>query len=63
MMNILRGWFRFLFHKRSDMAANRLLICSECPFSKWGFCKICGCQLNAKAEVEDESCPKGYWVK
>ena len=37
----------------------RRKICSECS-NGWS-CPICGCQLWAKAAIETETCPKGYW--
>jgi predicted RNA-binding Zn-ribbon protein involved in translation (DUF1610 family) len=37
----------------------RRQICAKC--SNGWTCPICGCQLWAKAAVETEDCPKGYW--
>lgn len=60
---IIQGWWKFLFFKRSELAKERLKICFQCPFRKIVFCGVCGCELHAKAELEDEECPKGYWIK
>lgn len=61
IINIIKGWLKFLFAKRSQMAKDRLVICFECAHRKGIFCGLCGCELHAKAEVEEEECPKGYW--
>lgn len=61
MINIIKGWIRFLFYKRSQMAKDRLLLCSDCRYRKGMFCSKCGCELHAKAEIAEEDCPKGYW--
>lgn len=58
---ILKGWFRFLFAKRSQMAKDRLQICFQCTQRRGVFCGACGCELHAKAEVDEEECPKGLW--
>lgn len=58
---ILKGWFRFMFAKRSHMADKRLAICWECPYRRWHFCGKCGCELHAKAEIEEEKCPLNFW--
>lgn len=61
MINIIKGWLRFLFSKRSRMANRRLKICGECPFKRGIFCGECWCELHAKASLEEEECPKGFW--
>lgn len=43
------------------MADQRLKICLECPFRAGIFCRECGCELHAKAEIPEEYCPKGKW--
>lgn len=59
--NILVGWFRFLFRPKSEMAKARLQICLPCPYRKGRFCGECWCELDAKAEIQEEECPKGNW--
>lgn len=61
VINMIKGWYRLLFAKRSQMAKDRLTICFECTQRKGYFCGVCGCELHAKAEVEEEECPKGKW--
>lgn len=61
---IIKGWYRFLFRKKSAMARARLAICLPCEFRRGRFCSVCWCELDAKAELnkdEDEGCPKNKW--
>ena len=64
LLAIIKGWYRFLFRKKSQMAKIRLSICNDCKFRKGRFCGVCWCELDALAELsEDEGgeCKKGYW--
>lgn len=61
LRSICIGWWRFLFAKRSEMAKKRVFLCKGCQFKKGYFCSVCWCEIHAKAEVEDEKCPMGYW--
>lgn len=61
MISFLKGWFVFLFLRRSQKAKDRLAICDDCEFRKGFVCGECGCVLSAKAESDDD-CPKGYWI-
>lgn len=63
LINILKGWARFLFLPRSKMAKERLEICFECQYRFGIVCSLCGCHLISKAELEEEDCPKGFWNK
>lgn len=53
-----------LKYERTD---ERIQICRECEFNYWKnnnrrlWCKLCGCFVPAKARVENEKCPKGFW--
>jgi Family of unknown function (DUF6171) len=62
-LTICKGWFIFLFKKRSAMAKERLKICFECPKRFGIVCSMCGCELHAKSEIEEEECPLDKWVK
>lgn len=33
----------------------------DCKFRKGYFCGECWCEIHAKAEIEEEECPKGLW--
>lgn len=61
LFNILRGWLRYLFFPRSEMADKRLEICFDCDWRKGNTCGVCGCHLKAKAEVKEEECPLNRW--
>lgn len=61
LYNVLKGWFIFIFYKRSELANQRLKICFRCPYRFAVVCEICGCELHAKASLDDEECPKGFW--
>lgn len=63
LFNIAKGWYLFLFAKRSRMAKERLEICLKCPFRKGYFCGECWCELHAKAEIDTEECPKNFWPR
>lgn len=62
LRNIILGWFRFMFRPASPMAKERLKICETCDERRGRFCGFCFCELDAKAEIEDEECPKNYWL-
>ena len=51
-----------MFRPASAMAKKRLAICEDCKFRRGYFCGECWCELDAKAEIEDEECPKNYWL-
>ncbi len=43
----------------------RIRKCQKCIYNYWIartlWCSICKCLIPAKARVEDEKCPKGFW--
>jgi len=43
----------------------RMQECRKCPEVDarltGSFCKICGCNIKAKARIEGQSCPLGKW--
>lgn len=63
--NIILGWYRKLTGKNYGFAANRQKICSMCSyrekFTGMYWCSLCGCEIIAKSEVEDEICLDGRW--
>lgn len=63
--NILIGWWNKLFNKNEELATKRLQICDKCPHKidsgTTSWCDICGCELDAKARVEEEICHDGRW--
>lgn len=44
-------------------AANRLTVCSTCPFAKMPgpICTKCGCHLAIKSRFKMADCPLGKW--
>lgn len=61
IINIIKGWYRFLFFKQSKEANRRMLYCWGCEERRGVFCGMCGCELHAKTEVREEKCPKNKW--
>jgi hypothetical protein len=55
-----------LKYARTD---ERIAICRTCEFADWRnnnkrlWCGKCGCFVPAKARVEKEKCPMGFWAK
>lgn len=45
------------------MAQRRLGYCIPCEFRKMFLCNKCGCVLQAKARLIDETCPADKWPK
>jgi len=39
----------------------RQVWCNQCDRNWHGFCKECGCYLNIKDRLRQESCPLGKW--
>ncbi len=50
--SIILGWYRFLFKKKSPRAIDRLSMCSICELKKGRVCGVCGCNLDAMAELD-----------
>jgi hypothetical protein len=65
--NIIKGFTALAMGKKYEFTAGRLSVCRVCPDNYWIaktlWCKICKCNLEAKARVEDEKCPKDKWDK
>ena len=63
--NIIIGWYRKIFNKKSELAEKRLAICSTCSYKTklcgQDICDLCGCVLDAKVRVEDEQCYNNKW--
>ena len=63
---IAKGMAKAVAHKVSGKVSaeveQRVKTCNGCPFlTKIRSCEICGCQVDAKAEVAEEYCPKNFW--
>ena len=63
--NIIIGWYRKIFNKKSELAEKRLAICGTCSYKTklcgQDICDLCGCVLDAKVRVEDEQCYNNKW--
>jgi len=60
--NIIKGFTS----DHTEKSKNRLLVCSGCEFRnklplKLSNCQVCGCLVDAKSKVEEESCPMNRW--
>jgi hypothetical protein len=48
----------------NETHAARLAVCKTCDqFTERGSCKICGCNMNAKAKWAEQDCPLKKWSK
>ena len=61
-----RPWDLFnknLGRVETEVAAERLAICKECPelIQLTTQCKKCGCLMNAKTKLPNAECPLGKW--
>jgi hypothetical protein len=45
-----------------ELHDSRVKICHNCPKLVGGLvCQVCGCAVDAKTRLTDESCPIGKW--
>ena len=66
IINIIKGWWFYLFNKNEQLANKRISICKKCEYcvhieSLGDICDECGCILDAKTRVEDEKCELNKW--
>lgn len=61
MRNIILGWWFWITNYNNDIAKTRLKICVNCPIRKGMICSHCGCILQAKTRIYEESCPIEKW--
>lgn len=60
MINIIKGFWLWVFTGRSIIQEERLLICEKCsPYTLT--CPICKCFKEPKAKVPREKCPLNKW--
>jgi hypothetical protein len=57
------NYLRFGKEVTTKVLADRLTICSKCPFENSGVCMGCGCILAEKARMSTEDCPNGFWTQ
>lgn len=68
LINIIKGWYFYIFNKNEQLAKKRITICKKCHsrthIDRVGdICDECGCVLEAKARVKDEQCELNKWYK
>lgn len=67
--NIIKGNVFLLVGVKYAFTDGRVRVCQQCATDKNGgywigrtlWCKHCLCFIPAKARVEKEQCPKGFW--
>lgn len=62
LVRIILGWWFFITNRNNDLAKKRLDVCVYCPYRVGVTCGECGCFLQAKTRVPEETCPKNLWV-
>jgi hypothetical protein len=61
ILNIVQGWYSYIFTKFTPTEKERLFTCKACAFGKYYVCKKCGCFIPAKVKVISYKCK--YWKK
>jgi hypothetical protein len=61
--HIVKGFGYLAGGINNELSAERMKICKACPELRNGLsCNICGCVVEAKTRLNDESCPIGKWL-
>lgn len=47
----------------SHLYEERLSICTECDLFVEGMCRTCGCYVELRAAIKNNSCPNSRWTK
>ena len=58
---ILTGFYLAIMNRNYEISKSRMRICIACDNRGNFRCKKCGCLLNLKTRVKDESCPLNKW--
>lgn len=61
LVQIAQGHMNVLLKKNLELAGKRLSVCNSCDMNKKGWCKACGCYLQAAVTVPEKECihPEG----
>lgn len=59
---VLKGFGYLASGRNGELSAERMKICNTCDQLRNGLsCNICGCFVDAKTRVPEESCPLNKW--
>jgi hypothetical protein len=66
MINIIEGWSKRILNEfgitePKQFSIDRMNICKTCPKKEGDICTGCGCYLQAKTLVKNETCPLNKW--
>lgn len=61
MIEIINGWYRYLFTNLTEEEEGKIGICNSCPRKKGIKCSVCGCFIMAKIKCSICECPLGKW--
>lgn len=65
LTHIIMGWYYKAFNKNENLAKYRMNICKNCKHKinilNEDVCNLCGCVLDAKTRVIDETCYDNKW--
>lgn len=64
--HVVLGTYRNIFNKNTSLSDERIKICNECDKKQLltkhiSICSECGCILESKTKVDNESCPMNKW--
>lgn len=63
--NIAIGYTNLARGVKYEFTDDRVRACQKCDWRYWIgrtlWCRVCKCFIPAKARVENEKCPKGFW--
>lgn len=57
IVNIFKGFWNWLFNSEEKLSEKRMSICNECEHKDVNVCNVCGCVLEWKTRVKEETCP------
>lgn len=57
LLQIFLGWWFWVTNRNNKLARYRLSQCVSCNLFKSGMCTYCGCPVQAKSRLPEETCP------
>ena len=59
---IARAHFKKLLKQEQELHDARISICEQCEnLQPNRYCKLCGCDMDAKTRLKEETCEIGKW--